>query len=213
VLCNDQQSFKGMLQKMMLFIFLIASNGIVNAQHKDSIPAYSTFLKEIEEGDLDIDYRQFRISYIYSKEFKNKTDANYYNLKDEVFKYIQKKRYKKILDVCHRMLKVDYTSMFAHKYIQQTAKIIGDTLQYKKHHDIEFGLLKSIVHNGDGKSCETAWEVTQIEEEYFILRMMRAQLNMQMLDGGCDRMEVTQDNKEKVVFFGIYYVFESRVRD
>jgi len=112
--------------------------------------------------------------------------------------------------VCQKMLEIDYTSMFAHKYIQQTAKILEDTVLYKKHHHIEFGLLKSIVHNGDGKSCKTSWEVTQIEEEYFILSMIGAELNTQTLEGLCDRMDVTQDNDKKTYYFGIYYVFESR---
>ena len=81
-----------------------------------------------------------------------------------------------MIDACQKMLEIDNTSMFAHKYIQQTAKIIEDSILYKKHHHIEFRLLKSIVHNGDGKTCETSWEVTQIEEEYFILRMLGAEL-------------------------------------
>jgi hypothetical protein len=60
----------------------------------------------------------------------------------------------------------EYTSMFTHKYLQQTYKIIGDTSDQKKYHDIEFGLLFSITKTSDGKACETGWHVTQVEEEY-----------------------------------------------
>jgi hypothetical protein len=63
------------------------------------------------------------------------------------------------------MLSIGFTSMFAHKYLQNTYKILGDTDNQKKYHDIEFGLLRSIVNTGNGKTCETGWHVTQIEEE------------------------------------------------
>jgi len=200
-----------MIKTRALLIFLsFLSFGFVNAQNQDSVPNYSTFLEELENDNLEIDYRQFRISYIYSDQFKEKGASNYAELKKDVYKYIRKKKYGKVIDVCQKMLEIDYTSMFAHKYIQQTAKILEDTVLYKKHHHIEFGLLKSIVHNGDGKSCKTSWEVTQIEEEYFILSMIGAELNTQTLEGLCDRMDVTQDNDKKTYYFGVYYVFESR---
>lgn len=105
--------------------------------------------------------------------------------------------------------------MFAHKYIQQTAKIIGDTMLYKKHHHIEFGLLKSIVNTGNGKTCDSGWEVTQIEEEYFILNMVGADLKKQSLKGICDKMEVTilESGQQKTYYFDTYYIFESRKQE
>ena len=196
--------------RLLLTILSSLVFGLVNAQNKDSIPDYTTFLKELDNDNLEIDYRQFRISYIYSDKFKEKGTSDYNELKKDVYKYIRKKKYSKVIDACQKMLEIDYTGMFAHKYIQQTAKIIEDSVLYKKHHHIEFGLLKSIVHNGDGKTCETSWEVTQIEEEYFILRMLGAKLKIQSLVGLCDKMDVTQDNETKTHYFGVYYVFESR---
>ena len=109
------------------------------------------------------------------------------------------------------MLGIDYTSMKAHKYLQQTYKILGDTLNYKKYHDIEFGLLNSIVKNGDGKTCATAWPVVQIREEYFILDMVGASLLMQTIDskgGFCDKMETTVDGTKKTYYFEITNVFK-----
>lgn len=196
--------------KLTIVVFLLLSVNLVQAQEQDSIHEYSTFMKELNIGHFDIDYQQFRISYIYSDEFKTKGASDYNDLKQEVYKYIQKKKYSKVIEACQKMLKIDYTSMFAHKYIQQTAKITRDSVLYKKHHHIEFGLLKSIVHHGDGKTCETSWEVTQIEEEYFILEMIGAKLKTQTLEGLCDRMEVTQDKRKKTHYFGVHYVFESR---
>ena len=108
-------------------------------------------------------------------------------------------------------MSIDYTSMFAHKYLQQTYQILGDTLNKNKYHDIEFGLLHSIVNSGDGKTCETAWQVVQIEEEYFILDMLGADLQKQSISKSkkniCDKMKVKTDDGDAVYYFGVNKVF------
>jgi hypothetical protein len=76
-----------------------------------------------------------------------------------------------------------------------------------------FGLLYSIINSGDGKSCEKGWHVTQIEEEYFILGMMGAQLQSQSishsLKNECDKMVVkTHDGEVKTYYFEANKVFE-----
>jgi hypothetical protein len=108
------------------------------------------------------------------------------------------------------MLSIDYTDMEAHKILRQTYKILGDTVNAKKYHDIEFGLLNSIVKKGDGKTCETGWPVIQIAEEYFILDMLRAKLIKQSVDntdGLCDKMEVQTAEGPKIYYFEISKVF------
>ena len=111
------------------------------------------------------------------------------------------------------MLSIDYTSMFAHKYLQQTYQILGDTANNRKYHDIEFGLLYSITKSGDGATCETGWHVTQIEEEYFILNMIGADLQNQSIISGsentCDKIVVkTEEGEIKTYFFEANKVFE-----
>ena len=82
----------------------------------------------------------------------------------------------------------------------------------KKYKTIQFGLLKSIVSNADGKSCENSWSVIQISEEYFILNMLGVELQTQSIAGGiCDRMEVVDENGEKkVYYFEISNVFKGK---
>ena len=94
--------------------------------------------------------------------------------------------------------------------MRQTYKILGDTTNAAKYKTIQFGLLNSIVKNGDGKSCPSAWPVIQITEEYFILDMLDATLQKQQIenDGGlCDRMDVLVDNEERSYFFETSMVF------
>ena len=195
--------------KLFLFILIFISKIDSKAQVKNSIPEYSSFLKKINAENLDIDYRKFRISYLSSEKFKKKETSDYNKLKLAVYKYIKKENYNKIIGACQNMLEIDYTSLFAHKHLQETAHTLGDTVLYKKHHDIEFGLIKSIVNSGEGVTCKTAWEVTQIEEEEFILKTLGAQLKQKGFEGLCDRIEVTQNNKNETYYFKVYYLFEN----
>ena len=93
-----------------------------------------------------------------------------------------------------------------HKGFRRT---IRDQSKYKT---IQFGLLNSIVKNGDGKTCATAWPVIQIDEEYFILQMLGAALQKQSIDntgGLCDKMEVkTEEGDKKTYYFETSKVFE-----
>jgi hypothetical protein len=174
---------------------------------------YSEFVKQLESGQTDINYKEFRESFIESEQFKtaSKQFRAFDSLKKEMYVQMDKSNYKEIVKITKGMLSIDYTSMVAHKILRQTYKILGDTINSKKYHDIQFGLLKSITKNGDGKTCETAWPVIQIEEEYFILEMVGAKLLKQSIDntdGLCDKMDVKEDGKKKTYYFETSKVFQ-----
>lgn len=182
------------------------SNGIALPNFNDK---YSAYVRKLESGKTDIDYRDFRNSFLESRQFevKGEKQSQYDNLKKEVSAQIDQSNYQGVIKATKAMLSIDYTSMFAHKYLQQTYKILGDTVNRDKYHDIEFGLLKSITTNGDGKTCETAWHVVQIEEEYFILAMMGVDLKQQSLahsnGNAYDKMDVTTNHGDKTYYFEI----------
>ena len=200
----------------LTFFFIFQTVAAFGQETKIEIPnfkdTYSEYVKQLENGAKDIDYVDFRNSFLDSKQFGNKS-TNYDNLKTQVYAEIKNKNYKEVIRLTKAMLSIDYTSMFAHKYLQQTFKILGDTINRNKYHDIEFGLLKSITTSGDGKTCETGWHVTQIEEEYFILSMTGAELQMQSISKSnkntCDKMDVkTEDGGIKTYYFEANKVFE-----
>jgi hypothetical protein len=173
---------------------------------------YSNYVDQLESGQTNIDYADFRNSFLESSRFAMK-DMSYDKLKRQVFTAIKNNNYQDVIRLTKAMLNIDYTSMFAHKFLQQTYQILGDTLNQKKYHDIEFGLLNSIINSGDGKSCETGWHVTQIEEEYFILNMMGAELQSQSTShsrkSACDKMVVKMEDGEiNTYYFEANKVFE-----
>lgn len=200
-----------------LIFFLILKTAFVFGQAtKIEIPnfddKYSEYVKQLESGKTEIDYVDFRNSFLQSKQFIKKS-KNYDSLKKLVYAEIKNKNYSEVVRLTKAMLSIDYTSLFAHKYLQQTYKILGDTTNRNKYHDIELGLLYSITRSGDGNTCETGWHVIQIEEEYFILSMIGADLQKQSISSSgknnCDKMIVkTEEGETKTYYFEANKVFE-----
>jgi hypothetical protein len=174
---------------------------------------YVEYVKKLEAGETDINFQDFRFSFIESKQFleAGKKISEFEELKKKMYKQMNKKDYTELIKTTKQMLSIDYTSMIAHKILRQTYKNMGDTVNAQKYKTIQFGLLNSIVKKGDGKSCSTAWPVIQISEEYFILEMVGAELKKQSIDnegGLCDKMDVIVDGNDKTYYFETSKIFE-----
>ena len=178
---------------------------------------YSSYVKTLESGHTDINYREFRYSFIESEQFKKASEqiSCFDSLKKQLRLQMKRSAYKQIINICKQLLSIDYTSLMAHKIIRQTYEFTGDTLHAKQYKAIQFGLLKSIVANADGTTHETAWPVIQVAEEYFILQMLGAEMHKQTTErngGMFDKLEVTEDGKEKTYYFEVSKVFEGYKR-
>lgn len=205
------------LGSVLLFLALVVTISGSFAQDGVVVPAfddeYSRTVAKLEAGDVEIDYQAFRFSFIESEQFKvaSTKSKEFSELKEQMYKLMKKSKYPAIVTTAKKMLSIDYTSMIAHKILRQTYGIMGDTVNAAKYKRIQFGLLKSITENGDGKTCLTAWPVIQLEEEFFILQMIGAELQMQHLDNRdgalCDRMNVKVDGEEKDYFFDVRRIF------
>lgn len=201
----------------LAIFFLFQTISLFAQDTKIEIPnfgdKYSEYVKELENGKTEIDYTDFRNSFLDSRQFAKKS-TNYDNLKKEVYQKIKDKNYNEVINLTKAMLSIDYTSMFAQMYLQKTYNIVGDTINRNKYHDIEFGLINSIIKNGDGKTCETGWHVTQIEEEYFIINVViGADFQSQSISSGgknnCDKMVVkTEGGEIQTYYFEANKIFE-----
>ena len=174
---------------------------------------YSDTLRKLESGQTDIDYPAFRESFIQSRQFiiASGKSGEMDKLTKEMYAKMHKSDYSAIIKITKKMLSIDYTNMMAHKILRQTYKIIGDSINAQKYKAIQFGLMNSIIKNGDSKTCETGWPVIQVEEEYFILQMLDAELVSQSLitsNGVCDKMEVKINNETRIIYFETSKVFE-----
>ena len=82
------------------------------------------------------------------------------------------------------VLKSNYGDLDAHYFAKIAAKEFAQTEKYELHHWIEMGLLKALRSTGDGRSAATAMKVISVDEEYFVLRMVRQEPVKQSL-GEC----------------------------
>jgi len=204
---------------VLLLLTLLSACLVVHARGATAVVVpgyndkYSTFVKQLEGADTNVNYKEFRNAFLQSEQFttaaKQQTELS--ALRKQIHQLMKTSQYPDTIDVANKMLSIDYTDMEAHKILRQSYKSLADTANEKKHHDIEFGLLNSIVKNGDGKSCQTAWPVVQITEEYFILEMIGAKLLKQSLNnagGLCDKMEVQTKEGNKTYYFEVSRVLQ-----
>ena len=191
-------------------LFGQSSSEIVVPPFQDT---FSDYIKKLEAGETNIDYQDFRFSFLKSEQFTIAQSKlkEFDSLKRQMYVQMNAANHPEVIQITKKLLSIDYTDMKAHKILRQTYKIIGDTANAAKYKTIQFGLMNSILQKGDGRSCETAWPVIQVEEEYFILEMVGAKLMEQTLveDGGiCDKMEFKAEGKNKTYFFEVSKVFE-----
>jgi len=201
--------------KFLIIVALILAPLFSEAQTKEVIipkhnDLYSVFVETIERGDTGINYGEFRNAFQQSKQYKIKQEkrSQYDSLKKVVIKGISTEDYDAIILAGKSMLDIDYTSLFAHKYLFQAYRINGDKRNEKKHEAIQLGLLQSILKSGDGRTCETGWKVVQVEEEYFLIYALGSQfIKQKTVTAGtisCDEMRITDKyNKEESYFFNI----------
>lgn len=176
---------------------------------------YSEYVKKLESGNTDIDYQDFRFSFMKSKQFKiaSRKLKDISQLKNAMYEQMDQLNYDGIISLAKQILSIDYTNMMAHKILSQTYDMMEDADNSQKYDAIGMGLLKSIIQNGDGKSCETAWPVIQVSEEYFILEMLGVEVKQQSIISGkglCDRMDVTDEGVPATYYFDVSKIFENR---
>lgn len=202
--------FLTMFMTVSMRLFGQSNSEVVLPSFQDT---YSDYVKKLESGETNIDYQDFRFSFLKSEQFNLAQAASkeFDSLKREMYVQMNAANHSEIIHITKQLLSIDYTDMKAHKILRQTYKIIGDTANAAKYKTIQFGLMNSILQKGDGRSCETAWPVIQVEEEYFILEMVGAKLKEQTLvqDGGiCDKMDFKVDGKNKTYYFEVSKIFE-----
>ena len=208
------------MKRILIIIFLLSTFKIFAQEETSKIEIpnfkdeYSNLVSSLENGNTNINYQNFRFSFIESEQFKiaNKLSSKIDSLKVEMYNKIEESDYPEIIKITKQILSIDYTDMLSHKILRQTYKILKDEKNEQKYKTIQFGLLKSITNNRNGQTCESGWSVIQVTEEYFILDMLGAKLKSQSIDntnGICDKMIVqTEEGETKTYYFETSKVFE-----
>lgn len=210
-----EYSYMKVFTRSIIFLFCFLTYGqdttsIIVPPFNDK---YSNYVRKLEAGKTNIDFQDFRFSFLDSEQYDiaQKKSTEFSDLTNQMYEMIDAYNYNEVINITKKMLSIDYTSMRAHKILRQTYNIVGDTINDAKYKAIQFGLLESIVQKGTGKTCEEAWTVIQISEEYFILEMIGAEFKKQSVDnkgGLCDKMEVEVDGEQRTYYFDVTKLFE-----
>lgn len=208
------------MQRTYLLMLLLLMCVCGNAQtDKIVIPKfndeYSQTVAMLESGKTDIDYKEFRFSFLESKQFdyKNQNFSLFDSLDKEMRNQARKSNFNNVIVISRKLLSIDYTYIWAQKYLYQSYRNIGDSANMEKYKKIERGLLASICQGGNGHACESCWEASQVYEEYFILSMIGAtmlkQSIVQCTGHICDNLEVkAEDGTIKNYYFEITKMLE-----
>ncbi len=196
--------------KRVFFLFLILTHAKVFCQdHSIVTPQlnddYSNFIIKIEKAVSHIDYKLFRESLIKSDQYQ--IIINNKHIMDSLgflmFTAAKDAQYDKVIFMANAILSIDYTNMMAHKMLSQAYNSKADSINGTKHATIKKGLLNSIIKNGDGNSCLTAWPIVQVTEEGFMLKeiggeIIDMEINKESL---CDKFTVASKEGKRVYFF------------
>jgi hypothetical protein len=165
-------------------------------------PAYEALVEKVKTGDKGVDFKQLRLAYADSPTSRPDTDPQ----KKAMTAALNSKNYPEALKNADVVLASDFVDMDAHfaEYVAQ--RELNNTEQAEFHKFVLHGLLDSIMHSGDGKSEETAFQVIEVHEEYVILRYVGLMPSKQSLStkGGhsYDVMEaVDAKTQEKITLY------------
>jgi hypothetical protein len=81
------------------------------------------------------------------------------------------------------------------------------------HATMFFGLTDSVFRSGDGKTCQTAYHVININEEYIILDAIGAEPLGHKVHGLCDAFDVKLEGKRTTVSFAMSNSFAARRKE
>ena len=158
---------------------------------------YSKLVARAAAHDNGLDFRALRFAWLKSAA-RGHDKADHYALKDALFAAIKAGDDRGVRDVAVKMVSADYIDMFGHKFLRQACAALHDDACAEQGHFVEFGLLKSIVATGDGKTCDTGWEVVAVTEEYFMIDMLHDQPVRQSIvsgkHGACDLMKASDES-------------------
>lgn len=153
----------------ILYIFLSFQNIQLYAQNDEFYLSYNQLKNQLDSGNLNIDYKKLKMYYCYSKNCLFRKEE-YRSLEKHMKFNFSVQNYHMAARDAKRLLAMNYTDIFAHEVLWRYYKSIGDTIGLKKHKRIQEELLNIILKGGDGKSCESAFEIIQESDLLYILR-------------------------------------------
>jgi hypothetical protein len=174
---------------------------------------YSKLVARAALGDSAVDFRALRFAYLKSAARKRNGGLGAdEDLRGALFKAAKSGDNQAMRDAAEKLLSASFIDLDGQNLLNIACVRLHDEACAKQSQFMAFGLLKSIVDSGDGKTCKTGWEVVSVAEEYVVLGVLDVSPKTQSLTMGtpsCDVMATEdKDGKESTFFFRIDVVLE-----
>lgn len=169
---------------------------------------YVDAVKKLKTGGIgvidSIDFVKLRYSYLLYAQDNNLTvqpDLDY-----ELQAAMQSKNYRSARKLCDSILSIDFTNIRAHMLKAFALKSLGEDFSFNR--KMMLKIENSILSSGDGKAPETAFHVSQIDEEYYVVSALSLSVNSQGLvlvgDHAFDVMECQNESgKSTSLYFDV----------
>lgn len=178
----------------------------------------SEILNKVKKGEVAVDYATLRQNCGRTSWYVQRKQTKIDKIRKEMYAAANEGKHAEVKKLAQSILDLNYLNMTAHRMLSWSFKALGDSVESKRHLDIELGLLRSIGQSGSGKNCKEGKIVIDVEEEYFVMQIMGWKLKRQQTvsDGDitCDLMEVVDsDGNERREYFNVNIVFENYRRN
>lgn len=222
-----------LVSAFILFISLCSRSA--GAEDRIAIPKYkdkyTDMVTRLEHGDTTINFKTLRFAFLQSQQYSVRKSSSYEfdSLNALLLRSAAQKDHQVTIAAAKALLGIDYTYLYAHRHLSKALKNTGDS-SYARYRAIEVGLLGSIIseYQGhvnwsepqmvqlesiqmlgfNGLNCETAWEVAQVYEEYFVLDMLGAEVIEQSVINCSGRQCYKMKIKNWQGNYGVHYYFD-----
>lgn len=127
---------------------------------------YANLLASAKANPDAVDFRELRMAYVRSSGYIPRTpDA----LVSHLSEALDKENMDMALQATSQLLDTCYLDIQAHISADSVYEKLGDKERASYHRKFALGLIESIYRSGNGQSCETAFVVVDVREEYAIL--------------------------------------------
>lgn len=204
--------------KRFTLTFVVALFLAVTSYADEYEKTCSEILNKVKNGETEVDYAALRQNCGRSSWYVQRKQTKIDKIRREMYAAANEGKHAEVKKLAQSILDLNYLNMTAHRMLSWSFKALGDSVESKRHLDIELGLLRSIGQSGSGKNCKEGKIVIDVEEEYFVMQIMGWKLKRQQTvsDGDitCDLMEVVDpDGNERREYFNVNIVFENYRRN
>lgn len=194
---------------LLSILFLVTSSNVVCAQQAEdplvlAQKNYAALLAQAQKNDPKTDWRALRMAYAESNMSRPVVPMS--ALYPAIFEAMRRKDAASVKQQATDLIQMNYTDMMAHKFLAVSCEMTGDAACMQREEQIAASLMRSVTDTGDGKTCNTGWEVISIDEEYYILGAIEAQKKGQRLvrdKHTCDEIQAEFNGKNVTFYFNI----------